>query len=133
MKLKQAHQDYTREYRQQKNIVDDRIESRSLFSTKREYAESDDAVKSMLEKQRQINASIMVAMEIIDSGNNTSNEFKSQHKKMNETSVKLEKFVSAVPELDHIMNKIWCLKSRNNAIIGCTIAVLILVTFLLWK
>lgn len=72
-------------------------------------------------------------MDIIESGTMIDNEFKSQNAKMKGTSTKLEKIVTTVPGLDQIMNKIRCLKGRNNMIIGCVIAIMFILTYLLWK
>ena len=67
------------------------------------------------------------------SGKMISSEFDQQNVTMKRTSSKLNDIVTIVPGLDQIMNRIWCLRTRNNCIIGCVVAILIILLFILWK
>eukprot|EP00826_Nyctotherus_ovalis_P049002 TRINITY_DN584_c0_g1_i17.p1 TRINITY_DN584_c0_g1~~TRINITY_DN584_c0_g1_i17.p1 ORF type:complete len:216 (-),score=67.90 TRINITY_DN584_c0_g1_i17:51-698(-) len=117
MRLKQIHQDYIREYKQYKEIIETKLFSHTLIPSSRNNSESNDNIKTMMNKQKQINSSIMIAMDIIESGNSISNEFRSQSQKMKSTNTKLQQLVTVVPDLDHIMKKMRCLRSRNLSLI----------------
>ncbi len=69
----------------------------------------------------------------IRSGNLISKEFKDQNSTMRGTTGKLQQLVTVVPGLDQIMNKISFLRKRNGLVVGCVVAVLIILTFLLWR
>eukprot|EP00826_Nyctotherus_ovalis_P049001 TRINITY_DN584_c0_g1_i13.p1 TRINITY_DN584_c0_g1~~TRINITY_DN584_c0_g1_i13.p1 ORF type:complete len:238 (-),score=44.99 TRINITY_DN584_c0_g1_i13:948-1661(-) len=148
MRLKQIHQDYIREYKQYKVLPLPLLgnhRNQTLFThshsfvqeqlrVERQHKDNDEQAEANQFFDNDCDGHYRVSFVVsIRSGNSISNEFRSQSQKMKSTNTKLQQLVTVVPDLDHIMKKMRCLRSRNSVIVGCVMAIMIFLMYVLWK